>query len=80
MQCITDVRKFLIQANIVQRILFLLQFFHHCRGGISALHLKILRGTLYRYLAHFKDLEQTNISAQNRGMYENPFLNKNYVK
>lgn len=41
-----------------------LQFCHSCRSRARGLHPIILTLALYRYVAYFKELERTNISAE----------------
>lgn len=44
-----------------------------CRGGTSALNPKILNGILHQYEAHFKELQETNISTQTRVLCDSQF-------
>lgn len=61
---LSDVRKVLVRANI---------------SKVSE-ERKILNRIFYWYVAHFEGLKETNIIIQSRGIYENPFPNKNDFK
>lgn len=68
------------KLNFYKEIYFLLTYFSSLQERHQGLLLKILNGSLYRYVTHFKAIVKTNISTQTRAVDRSRLIRKINIK